>query len=205
MSESVTTVKPILQQGVDTGIASAEVSIGRIFLEFLIIGATSFGGVVPYLRGSLVTKRHWVDDKEFVEMLSISQSLPGLNATNMAILVGDKLRGVLGSIAAIIGICLPGAVMMYVVGVFYRSHGDHVWITAALKGVAAAAVGLILSTVVGLSQKSLTGKFDFVFIALTVVAVNRLHQSVPRTLLVVGLLAILFHRPRKKQTERAAL
>jgi chromate transporter len=205
MSESVTTVKPILQQGVDTGIASAEVSIGRIFLEFLIIGATSFGGVVPYLRGSLVTKRHWVDDKEFVEMLSISQSLPGLNATNMAILVGDKLRGVLGSIAAIIGICLPGAVMMYVVGVFYRSHGDHVWITAALKGVAAAAVGLILSTVVGLSQKSLTGKFDFVFIALTVVAVNRLHQSVPRTLLVVGLLAILFHRPRKKQKERAAL
>jgi chromate transporter len=205
MSESVTTVKPILQQGVDTGIASAEVSIGRIFLKFLIIGATSFGGVVPYLRGSLVTKRHWVDDKEFVEMLSISQSLPGLNATNMAILVGDKLRGVLGSIAAIIGICLPGAVMMYVVGVFYRSHGDHVWITAALKGVAAAAVGLILSTVVGLSQKSLTGKFDFVFIALTVVAVNRLHQSVPRTLLVVGLLAILFHRPRKKQTERAAL
>jgi chromate transporter len=205
MSESVTTVKPILRQGVDTGIASAEVSIGRIFLEFLIIGATSFGGVVPYLRGSLVTKRHWVDDKEFVEMLSISQSLPGLNATNMAILVGDKLRGVLGSIAAIIGICLPGAVMMYVVGVFYRSHGDHVWITAALKGVAAAAVGLILSTVVGLSQKSLTGKFDFVFIALTVVAVNRLHQSVPRTLLVVGLLAILFHRPRKKQKERAAL
>ena len=205
MSESVTTVKPSPQEGVDTGIASAEVSIGRIFLEFLIIGATSFGGVVPYLRGSLVTKRHWVDDKEFVEMLSISQSLPGLNATNMAILVGDKLRGVLGSIAAIIGICLPGAVMMYVVGVFYRSHGDHVWITAALKGVAAAAVGLILSTVVGLSQKSLTGKFDFVFIALTVVAVNRLHQSVPRTLLVVGLLAILFHRPRKKQTERAAL
>ena len=205
MSESVTTVKPILRQGVDTGIASAEVSIGRIFLEFLIIGATSFGGVVPYLRGNLVTKRHWVDDKEFVEMLSISQSLPGLNATNMAILVGDKLRGVLGSIAAIIGICLPGAVMMYIVGVFYRSHGDHVWITAALKGVAAAAVGLILSTVVGLSQKSLTGKFDFVFIALTVVAVNRLHQSVPRTLLVVGLLAILFHRPRKKQKESAAL
>jgi chromate transporter len=64
--------------------------------------------------------------------------------------------------------------------------------------VAAAAVGLILSTVVGLSKKSLAGKFDFVFIALTVIAVNRLHQSVPRTLIAVGLLAILFHRPRNK-------
>jgi chromate transporter len=182
----------------------AEVSIGQIFLEFLIIGATSFGGVVPYLRGSLVTKRRWVDDKEFVEMLSISQSLPGLNATNMAVLVGEKLRGALGSIAAIIGICLPGAVLMYIVGMFYRIHGDHVWITAALKGVAAAAVGLILSTVVGLSKKSLSNKFDFVFMALTVIAVNRLHQSVPRTLIAVGLLAVLFHRPRKGEKESAA-
>lgn len=186
------------------GVGLAAVSIGQIFLEFLIIGATSFGGVVPYLRGSLVTKRQWIDDKEFVEMLSISQSLPGLNATNMAILVGEKLRGALGSLVAIIGMCLPGAVIMYIVGMFYRSHGDHIWITAALKGVAAAAVGLILATVVGLSKKSLAGKFDFVFMALTVIAVNRLHQSVPRTLIVVGLLAIFLHRPRHEQKEHAA-
>jgi chromate transporter len=179
----------------------AQASIAQIFLEFLIIGATSFGGVVPYLRGSLVTKRGWINDKEFVEMLSISQSLPGLNATNMAVLVGEKLRGALGSIAAIIGICLPGAVLMYIVGIFYRIHGDHVWITAALKGVAAAAVGLILSTVVSMSKKSLSGKFDFVFIALTVIAVNRLHLGVPRTLIAVGLLAILFHRPHRQQKE----
>jgi chromate transporter len=203
MSESA--AKLALQPGTDSATASAEVSIGQIFLEFLIIGATSFGGVVPYLRGSLVTKRHWVDDKEFVQMLSISQSLPGLNATNMAILVGDKLRGALGSIAAIVGICLPGGVLMYVVGMFYRIHGDHDFVTAALKGVAAAAVGLILFTVMGLSKKSLAGKFDFVFMALTVIAVNRFHQSVPRTLVVVGLLAILFHRPSKKQQENATL
>jgi chromate transporter len=196
---SETSAKLGTEPGADTDVAHARVSIAQIFLEFLIIGATSFGGVVPYLRGSLVTKRQWIDDKEFVEMLSISQSLPGLNATNMAILVGEKLRGALGSLVAIIGICLPGAVIMYVVGMFYRIHGDHVWVTAALKGVAAAAVGLILSTVVGLSKKSLTGKVDFVFMALTVIAVNRLHQSVPRTLIAVGLLAVLFHRPRSGQ------
>jgi chromate transporter len=92
---------------------------------------------------------------------------------------------------------------MYIVGMFYRIHGDHVWVTAALKGVAAAAVGLILSTVVGLSKKSLAHKFDFVFMALTVIAVNRLHQSVPRTLIVVGLLAVLFHRPRTGEKSSA--
>lgn len=188
-------VKPSLQPA-ETVAARATASIWDIFLEFLIIGATSFGGVVPYLRGSLVAKRQWVDDKEFVEMLSISQSLPGLNATNMAVLVGEKLRGWMGSVVAILGVCLPGGVLMYAIGMFYRLHGDHSFVTAALKGVAAAAVGLILATVVGLSKKALSHKFDFVFMAATVLAVNRLHWSVPRALVVVGILAILFHRPR---------
>ena len=169
-------------------------SVAQIFLEFLIIGGTSFGGVVPYLRNSLVTKRHWIDDKEFVEMLSISQSLPGLNATNMAVLVGEKLRAV----SALVAVCLPGGALMYAVGIFYHLHGDHPWATAALKGVAAAAVGLLLSTVVNLSKKALSHKFDFVFMAATVLAVNRLHWSVPRALIMVGILAILFHRPGAK-------
>jgi chromate transporter len=198
-----TAVKPALEPG-DTVAKAAAVSISEIFLEFLIVGATSFGGVVPYLRGSLVTKRHWIDDKEFVEMLSISQSLPGLNATNMAVLVGEKLRGVMGSIAGILGICLPGGLLMFAVGIFYHHHGEHVWITAALKGVAAAAVGLILATVVSLSKKSLSHNFDFVFMAMTVIAVNRLHLGVPLTLVAVGILAVLFHRPRKHQKASVA-
>src|SRR5271169_1751146 len=115
-------VKPSVEAVPSIAPVAVQVSIGQIFLEFLIIGATSFGGVVPYLRGSLVTKRHWIDDKEFVEMLSISQSLPGLNATNMAVLVGEKLRGALGSIAAIFAICLPGGLLMYLIGNFYRIH-----------------------------------------------------------------------------------
>ncbi|MGC1449159.1 MAG: chromate transporter [Candidatus Sulfotelmatobacter sp.] len=195
-----TAAESALQPG-KTAAKAAAVSMWEIFLEFLIIGATSFGGVVPYLRGSLVTKRQWIDDKEFVEMLSISQSLPGLNATNMAVLVGEKLGGVMGSIAGIIAICLPGGLLMFAVGIFYHHHGDHTFITAALKGVAAAAVGLILSTVASLSKKSLSHNFDFVFMAATVIAVNRLHLGVPRTLIAVGVLATLFHHPRKAQKE----
>jgi chromate transporter len=172
------------------------VSISQVFLEFLIIGATSFGGVVPYLRGSLVSKRQWLSDKEFVELLSISQSLPGLNATNMAILVGQKLNGALGAIVAVFGVCLPGSLLMFIVGIVYRAHGDHAWTTGALKGVAAASVGLVLSTVVQLSKRSLEQRLDYVFVVLTVLAVNRLHQSVMLTLVVVGLMAILWYRPR---------
>ena len=184
--------------------ARAKVTVFDVFLQFLIIGATSFGGVVPYLRENLVTKNHWVDDKEFVELLSISQSLPGLNATNMAVLLGDRLKGWLGGLAGIVGVCLPGGALMLIVGIIYREHGDHSFITAILKGVAAAAAGLLLATVIQLGKKSLTGRFDLVFVLITVLAVNRLHFGVPRTLIVVGLLAIFWHYPRKTATEGAS-
>jgi chromate transporter len=182
----------------------AEASIAEIFGGFLLIGATSFGGgVVAYLRSSLVGKHQWLDDKEFVQLLSISQTLPGLNATNMAILVGDRLRGALGAIAAICGVCLPGALIMYAVGIAYHEHGNRPLVTAMLHGVAAAAVGLILATTVQLGRKSLAGLYDLVFVALAVVGVNRLHLSVPYVLLGVGALAILWYRPRGDERDGA--
>jgi chromate transporter len=114
----------------------------------------------------------------------------------MAILLGDRLRGSWGAAAALIAICLPGGLYMFAIGIFYRLHGDHGWVTDALKGIAAASVGLILATVVQLSKRSLSDHFDLVFIALTVFAVNVLHLGVPAALIGVGLLAILWHHPR---------
>jgi len=122
----------------------------------------------------------------------------------MAILVGQKLRGGLGATGALLGICLPGSLLMFVVGMVYRSHGDHAWATGALKGVAAASVGLVLSTVVQLSKRSLEERVDYLFVILTVLAVNRLHLSVLTTLVGLGLLAILWHRPRDTTSKEAA-
>lgn len=202
MSELATA--PSTQQLPSPGSAGPGVTVTQIFLQFLLIGATSFGGgVVAYLRNSLVAKRAWLDDQAFVELLSISQSLPGLNSTNMAILVGDRLCGILGALAGIVGMCLPGGLLMFVVGIFYHEHGDHPLATAALKGVAAAAVGLILATAVQLGKRSLEHSSDLVFVVLTIVGVNRLHQSVLTVLVAVGLIAILWHHPRKAQKESA--
>jgi chromate transporter len=179
-------------------------TVGRLFLAFLVIGATSFGGgVVAYLRTGLVRQQRWVDDRTFVELLSISQSLPGLNATNMAMLVGDRLAGAWGALAAIVGISLPSAVLMYFAGVVYHAHGDRPLSQAMLAGVAAAAVGLVLATVVQLGRRSLSSVADLVFVALTVVAVDVLHQSVPRALFAVGTLAILWYRPRPQRRDHA--
>ncbi|HPB75342.1 MAG TPA: chromate transporter, partial [Chromatiaceae bacterium] len=74
-------------------------SLWDIFLEFLLIGAISFGGgIVAYQKILLTEKRRWLNDDEFMACLAISQTMPGLNAVNIAVLTGDRLRGVLGAL-----------------------------------------------------------------------------------------------------------
>ena len=173
------------------------VTLYQIFAAFLAIGATSIGGgLVAYLRRGLVTKRGWVDDPTFVQLLSISEALPGLNGTNIAILAGDHLRGARGAIAAIFGICLPGALIMVAAATAYRSQGDHPVVAAMLATIAAAAVGLSFSVTVQLGKNLLKRLSDFVFVGLTVLFVHGLHLSILVAVFAVGGLAIWWYRPR---------
>lgn len=174
-----------------------EVSLGRIFLTFLIIGATSFGGgVVGYLRSTLVGSLKWLNDETFVELLSISQCLPGLNASNMAILVGDRLRGGAGALAALVGICLPGGVIMTAAAAAYHStHRDYPMVSAMLHGVSAAAVGMVLYVAVQLGAKTIRRPSEVFFAAVALIMVAGLHQSVLLALVSVGLVATICYRP----------
>jgi chromate transporter len=181
------------------------VPVLEIFGTFLTIGATSFGGgVVAYLRASLVAKKKWLDDVEFLELMSISNTLPGLNATNMSILAGDRLAGTLGSIAAMIGMCLPALIFMTAAGIAYGASGNRPLVTAALHGVAAAAVGLLAATWFQIGKKSVSGFYDAFFILAAVVCVNHFKLSVPVVLLAVGALAIFAYRPHRPQPALAA-
>jgi chromate transporter len=143
----------------------------------------------------LVAKRAWLDDPTFVQMLSVSEALPGLNGTNIAILAGDRLRGAPGAIAAILGICLPGALIMFAVALGYQAHGDRPVVAAMLSTIAAAAVGLTFSVTVQLGQSLLKRTSDFTFVLLTVLLVHWLHASVLLVLLGVGTLAVWWYRP----------
>jgi chromate transporter len=184
---------------------ATKVSIVDIFLAFLLIGATSFGGgAVAYLRASLVTKNKWLDDKSFLELFSISQSLPGLNTTNMAILAGDRLRNWPGAVAAVVGIIMPGAIIMTIVGIVYGMHGDRPLVDAALRGVAAAATGLLVATFWQLASKTLRGWIDVAFILMAIVAVNWFHVSVLYALIGLAVLATLVYHPRRDDKEKAA-
>ena len=173
-------------------------TLWRLFLAFLTMGATSLGGgVIAYLRTGLVSHYRWLDDETFVELMAISQSLPGLNATNMSILSGDRLRGWPGALVAALGMCLPGASLMTAAAFAVGIGGDDPISKAFLHAIAAGAVGLITVVLVQLGAKVLGEIADYAFVVLTAVLVAFLHVPVLIALLGVGALAIWWHRPRK--------
>lgn len=173
-------------------------TLWRLFMAFLTMGATSLGGgVIAYLRTGLVSHYRWLDDETFVELMAISQSLPGLNATNMSILSGDRLRGWPGALLAALGMCLPGALLMTAAAFAVGIGGDDPISKAFLHAIAAGAVGLITVVLVQLGAKVLGEIADYAFVVLTAVLVAFLHVPVLISLVGVGALAIWWHRPRK--------
>ena len=173
-------------------------SLWQLFRVFFVMGATSIGGgVVGYLRSALVVRQRWVDDATFVELLAISQTLPGLNATNMSILVGDRLRGTTGAALAALGMCLPGATLMTAAAFAYGIGGDDPISKAFLHAIAAGAVGLIAVVMVQLGAKVLHGFADYVFVAATALLVAGFQVPVPLAMIGMGAIAIWWHRPRK--------
>lgn len=179
---------------------SACVPLGRIFRVFAIIGVTSFGGgIVAYLRRALVEKEKWLDDGEFMAALEISQTLPGLNSTNMSVIVGRRLRGPRGALVAVLGMILPGAVIVAILGFAYAAFRDDPKVGYVLAGVAAAAVGLLLQVTLKIGWKQLVRPADLVFVVTVFLLVGILHISLVVTLVTVAPLAIWMNRPDRKK------
>ncbi|MCG5233933.1 chromate transporter [Xanthobacter oligotrophicus] len=188
---------------------SPPVSIFEIFLTFLVIGATSFGGgVVAYLRNALVVSKGWLDDEQFMTALEISQALPGLNATNMSVIVGDRLRGPVGAIAGFLGMTLPGGLLVFALGVFYASNHGNPAMHSVLAGIGASSVGLLAAVTLQIGHKQLEHFTEIALVVITVVMVSFLHISLLAVLLTVLPLALFIYRPsnsdRPKITEEEA-
>jgi len=175
-------------------------SVGEIFLTFALIGATSFGGgVVAYLRNSLVSVKGWLDEEEFLTVLEISQTLPGLNATNMAVIVGDRLRGPWGAVAGLLGICIPGAILIMLLTLIYSSNTGNQEVQAFLRGVGAASVGLLAAVTLQIGHKQLERPVDLAFVVTTLLLVSFVHLSLVIVLILLSPIAVFLNRPHPKR------
>lgn len=117
----------------------------ELFLGFLAISLSGFGGVLPWARRMLVERRGWLDEREFAEALALCQFLPGPNIVNMSIIVGSRFRGVAGALAAFSGLVGAPLLIMMALGALYVRYGELESLRGALAGLAAGAAGLIIA------------------------------------------------------------
>ena len=92
---------------------------------------------------SELTKRKWINDEDFVDIITLAQTAPGLFAANIAILTGNKLRGTKGSIVATIASCLPPFLIILLIAMFFTGFKDNEYVIRAFKGIRPVVVALI--------------------------------------------------------------
>jgi chromate transporter len=123
-------------------------SIPALFLGFLGLGLTGFGGVLPLARAMIVERRKWLTAEEFTELLGLCQFLPGGNIINMSVAIGLKFHGFAGALASLVGlIAFPSAIVIGL-GAVYDAFRDDPHVQHMFAGLAAAAAGLLVSMAV---------------------------------------------------------
>jgi chromate transporter len=121
-------------------------TLAALFVAFLQISMCAFGGPLAWARRALVDRRRWLSDREFAEILSFCQFMPGPNVVSLTVCVGSKFRGGAGALAALGGfVAIPWSIG-FAVGALLLSYAQAGLLQHILHGIAAAAAGLIIGT-----------------------------------------------------------
>lgn len=125
----------------------------QLFVTFFKIGAFTFGGgwaMISIIEKEIVDKHRWITKEDFLDLLAVAQSLPGILAVNISVAVGDKLRGNRGSIVAAAGTILPSFLIILAIAIFLTPDliKNNDTLNAIFKGIRPAVVALIIAPVI---------------------------------------------------------
>lgn len=147
-------------------------SYWSLFSTFFKIGAFTFGGgwaMISIIEREIVDKHHWIERDDFLDLLAIAQSLPGILAVNIATAVGDKIRGTKGSIVASLGTILPSFLIILLIAIFLTPDmiKNNKVISSIFMGIRPCVVALIIAPVIT-SAKAANLKWKTVWIPFVV-------------------------------------
>lgn len=134
----------------------------QLFLSFFKIGAFTFGGgwaMISLIEKEIVDKYHWIEREEFIDLVAVAQSLPGLLAVNISVAVGDKLKGMRGSLAASARCILPSFLIILCIAIFLTPDliKNDPTLSAIFKGIRPAVVALIIAPVITTAKAAKIG------------------------------------------------
>ncbi len=179
----------------DTTTARVGVSLGRLARTFLLVGATSFGGgLTGYLRRMLVDERRWLTEEEFLHGLSVAQAVPGPNAVNLAIFVGHRFHGLIGSCVAVSAVLLVPLIALSVLAVAWSTWGEVPGVQGALKTLGAFGAGFMAATGLSMFRAARLRGDDLVTGAVAFAVVAILRWPVPVVLAALIPVSVWLHR-----------
>ena len=132
----------------------------KLFGIFFKIGLFTIGGgyaMIPLIENEIVTKRQWIKKEEFLDLLAISQTAPGVMAINIAIFIGYRLRKVKGSLFATLGVVMPSFVIILLIAAVLQNLMKYAGVEAFLSGVRPCVVAMILATALTMALSTLAG------------------------------------------------
>lgn len=112
--------------------------------------------MISLIEREIVDKYRWIDKGEFLDLIAVSQSLPGVMAVNVAVAVGDKLRGIRGAVAASIGCVLPSFMLILLIAIFLTPDmiKNNPTLSSIFMGIRPAVVALIIAPVISSAKAS---------------------------------------------------
>lgn len=122
----------------------------KLFLSTFSVSAFTFGGgyvIVPLMKQKFVDSLHWIDEDEMLDIVAISQSLPGPMVVDASALVGYRLAGIPGALVALLSTILPPLVILSVISLFYQAFKSNRIVNAVLRGMQAGIAAVIADVV----------------------------------------------------------
>lgn len=167
-----------------------------LFLTFFKIGAFTFGGgwaMISIIEREIVDKHHWIERDEFLDLLAITQSLPGILAVNIATAIGDKIKGTRGAVVASLGTILPSFFIILAFAIFLTPETikNNRVISSVFMGIRPCVVALIIAPVIS-SAKAAKLKWKTVWIPFLVALMISLEMGVVSSPILYIVLGGLF-------------
>ena len=173
-----------------------------LFFTFNRLALQGFGGVLAVAQRELVERKGWLTREEFVEMLALSQVLPGPNVVNLALMFGDRFFGLRGAAAAVGGMLVVPLFIVLGLTAAYGEFARVPFVSGALRGMGAVAAGLIIATAVKLMRTLGSSRLGVplaaAFAALTFVAIALLRWPLVWVIAGLGASAIALAYARTK-------
>lgn len=197
------------QKNIPDAVVEMKTPLWRLFASFFKIGAFTFGGgwaMISIIEREIVDKYHWIEKDDFLDLLAIAQSLPGILAVNIATAIGDKLRGTRGSIIASLGTILPSFLIILAIAIFLTPDmiKNNRVISSIFMGIRPAVVALIIAPVLTSAKAAKIG-WKTVWIPLLVaftISIDQGFISNPILYIILGALGgfLFWWLPRRSRS-----